>query len=311
MKQILNKIYLFLLVSISALAVFLGGLSLISCSKIINGKVITVGAKNFTEGYIVGSMISLLLRENGFEVREVFGAGSMIMRLGLITGQIDIYPEYTGTAWTLYLGHKEKIADSALLYRKVKNEDFIKNDLIWFNKTSVNNTYALAVRKEDIKRVGKSLSSLAEYTRIVKSTIRFGIAHEFFERPDGFKEMTKMYKFKMRDDSLKIMEIGLSFEAIKRDQIDVAMVFSTDGKLKSYNLVLLEDDKKFFPIYNMAFVINKAALLKYPEIKDILDPLTKILNNDSMQKLNYQVDIKGLPAEMVAQMFLRKHKLIK
>ena len=272
---------------------------------------ITVGSKSFAEQYIVGNIITLLLESHGFRVSERFGTGSMITRMGLLTGQIDIYAEYTGTAWTLYLGHEEVIGDPDELYRRLQREDQKKNHLMWLDRTSINNTYALAIRSRERGRYGHTLSSLARYVNEHPAQVRFGIAHEFYHRPDGFVAMMKAYKMKVDASRIVTMDIGLTFESIVRDQIDVAMVYSTDGKLKKFDLLILEDDRNFFPVYNLCFVIREDVLSRYPEIPKILRPVTGILENETMQELNYQVEVVGKPSKLVADQFLRERGLIR
>ncbi len=272
---------------------------------------ITVGSKSFAEQYIVGNIITLLLESHGFRVSERFGTGSMITRMGLLTGQIDIYAEYTGTAWTLYLGHKQVISDPDELYRSLKEEDRKKNHLLWLHRTSINNTYALAIRSRERGKYGQTLSSLARYVNEHPGQVLFGIAHEFYHRPDGFIEMMKTYKMKLDESRIVTMDIGLTFESISRGQIDVAMVYSTDGKLKKFDLLILEDDKSFFPIYNLCFVSREDVISRYPAIPKILKPISRLLKNETMQELNYQVEVVGKPSKLVADQFLREKGLIR
>jgi osmoprotectant transport system substrate-binding protein len=272
---------------------------------------ITVGSKSFAEQYIVGNIITLLLESHGFRVSERFGTGSMITRMGLLTGQIDIYAEYTGTAWTLYLKHKQVISDPEELFRRLQEEDRKKNHLLWLHRTSINNTYALAIRGHERGKYGHTLSSLARYVNEHPGQVRFGIAHEFYHRPDGFIEMMKTYRMKLDESRIVTMDIGLTFESISRGQIDVAMVYSTDGKLKKFDLLILEDDKNFFPIYNLCFVSREDVISRYPEIPKILKPISGLLENETMQKLNYQVEVVGKPSKLVADQFLRERGLIR
>lgn len=291
--------FLFLLVVLLLLALLLS--SLLGRKE---GKVVTVGAKNFTEQYILGSMISTLLREHGFEVHEKFGTGSTITREGLVTGQIDLYPEYTGTAWAVYLNHAEvKVNDPVELYNMVKAED-AANGIVWLDPAPLNNTYALAVKAEDIAEYGDSLESLAAYVNTHPGELIFGIDHEFYERADGFWMMAAEYGMEIEENQVKRMDVGLTFESIDRDQIDVAMVFATDGKLKKYNLKVLSDPKHFFPLYNMSVCVRQKTLEQYPELKEILAPLAE-LDDETMQLLNYQVDAEEIPAEVVARDYLK------
>ena len=303
------------LIAIIAIALLLTGVS--GCKKEEKAeaasdeeKSVSVGAKNFTEQYIAGNMVSLLLQENGFKVKEQFGTGSKITRDGLTTGQTDLYPEYTGTAWTVYLQHDEQVNDPVELYNKVKKEDLEENNIVWLDRWRLNDTYALAIKKEMADEYGTSISELGEVVNADSKRLKFGIDQEFYERPDGFFKMAEYYGFDVPTGQVKTMDVGLSYEALNRDQVDVAMVFSTDGLIRKFDLLVLEDDKQFFPVYNIAVTIRKDVLEKYPEIEEIMKPLATLLDDVTMQNLNYRVDAEGLPAEVVAREFLKENGLI-
>ncbi len=272
-------------------------------------KSVTVGAKNFTEQYISGNLIALLLEDNGFNVEKQFGTGSAITREGLETGQTDLYPEYTGTAWQVYLKHENVINDPVELYNSVKSEDE-GNGIIWLDRWPLNDTYALGIKKDSVSKFGTSISSLGKYINANPNEVIVGVDSEFYERPDGFFGMAKTYGFELDKKNIKTMDVGLSYEALNRDQVNVAMVFSTDGLLKKYDLQVLEDDKQFFPVYNIAVTIREEILKMYPEIEGILKPLAD-LDDLTMQNLNYKVDAEGLPAEVVARQYLEEKGLIK
>ncbi|MCB1170159.1 MAG: hypothetical protein KDK25_07490 [Leptospiraceae bacterium] len=279
-----------------------------SCLK--GPRTIVIGSKPFTESIIMSTMASLLLQQEGYTISERFGVGSMIARQALLANQIDLYPEYTGTAYTLYLDHSSaKVLSGDKLYNLVRKQD-AANDIIWLDRSQVNNTYALALRKEDAARIGNTLSDLVRYNRNHPGELTFGVDHEFYERPDGFKAMARVYGLELEPDQVRTMEIGLSFESISRKQIDVAMIYSTDGKLKKYNLSVLEDDRNFFPVYNACYNVHRSVLEKHPDIPGILAPVATILDNQSMQELNYQVDGKARPAFLVAREFLEKKGLL-
>jgi osmoprotectant transport system substrate-binding protein len=271
-------------------------------------KKITVGAKNFTEQYVLGNMIALLLEANDFTVNEKFGTGSAITREGLVSGQTDIYPEYTGTASLVYLKHEEVINDPAALYNKVKKED-LENGIVWLDRSNINNTYAIALTKEQVKEIGTTLSDLAEYVNLHHDLI-WGIDHEFAERADGLPGLAEHYGMNIDEKNIKIVDPGLTYEALNRGQTDITMVFATDGKIKKYGLQVLKDDKQFFPVYNICVNVRKQILDKYPEISEILKPISE-LDNETMTELNYQVDATGLPAKLVAETFLREKGYIK
>jgi len=270
---------------------------------------IHVGAKNFTEQYILGNMIIKLLENAGYEVNSTMGTGSTVTRKALETGQTDLYPEYTGTAWMLYLKHDTVITDPEELYKKVKKEDLEKNGIVWLEPSEVNNTYAMAITEEATKTIGTTLSDLAEYVNANPGEVIFGINQEFYERSDGFFAMAEHYGMNINKKQVRSMDTGLTFEAMNRGQVDVTMVFATDGKIKRFNLHVLEDDKQFFPVYSMAVTVRKDVLDAHPDLREILQPMSD-LTDEIMRELNYRVDVEGLPEEMVAEEYLKEKGLI-
>jgi osmoprotectant transport system substrate-binding protein len=270
---------------------------------------IRVGGKNFTEQYIVSSMIAELLEEEGFNVRLSTGMSSFAARQALETGQIDIYADYTGTAWVTYLGHEDIISDPIKLYEAVKEEDLEKNDIVWLQMCNFNNTYALAIPRDFANETGiMTISDLVEYEE--EHDLKYGIDFEFFERPDGFHAMAETYGMDVTSNQVITMEIGMTYEAVNRDQVDVAMVFATDGKLMKYDMVILEDNKNFFPPYNLVVTVRKEILDEYPEIRETVRPLAMYLNQDIMIRLNYLVDDRGYEPNEVAKMYLQGLDLI-
>jgi osmoprotectant transport system substrate-binding protein len=269
-------------------------------------KKINVGAKDFTEQYVIGHIMSILLEENGFEVKEQFGTGSTVTRQALVSGQTDLYPEYTGTASLVYLKHEEVITEPDVLYEKVKKEDLEKNGIVWLERSDINNTYAIAITKEQAEEKGiTTLSDLAEYVNQNQDLI-WAIDHEFAERADGLPGLAEHYGIDIPEDNIKIMEIGLTYEALDRGQADIMMVFATDGKIKKYDLQILEDDKNFFPVYNICVTVREEVLDQYPEIEEIMKPIAE-LTDEIMQELNYQVDSTGLPERLVAKNYLTEN----
>ncbi|MGC9491040.1 MAG: glycine betaine ABC transporter substrate-binding protein [Thermovirgaceae bacterium] len=270
---------------------------------------IHVGAKNFTEQYVLGHLIVKILENAGYDVDSTMGTGSTVTRKALETGQIDLYPEYTGTAWSLYLKHDSVIKDSEELYQKVKEEDLEKNGIVWLKPSEVNNTYAMAITEDATETMGTSLSELAAYVNENPEEVVFGINQEFYERSDGFFPMAEHYGMEIDRDQVRAMDTGLTFEAMERGQVDVTMVFATDAKIKKYNLFLLEDDKQFFPPYSLSVCIRKDVLDKNPDLAEVLAPMTE-LTDDVMQELNYRVDVEGLPEEMVVEEYLKEQGII-
>jgi len=221
-------------------------------------------------------------------------------------------PDYTGTAGAVYFKYPEKINDPVKLYEMVKKDDLEKNNMVWLGRTTFNNTYALAIKKDMIDTMGTTISSLSEYVNKDPQKVLFAVNHNFYEREkDGIFGMAEYYDMNILRKNVKAMDTGLTYDAIDRDQVDVAMVFGTDAKLRKFDLLVLEDDRNFFPIYNVSIVISKDVLGKYPEIEKILLPITQLIDTDTMINLNYEVDGKGKPARMVAEEFLKEKGLIK
>ena len=271
----------------------------------------SVGAKNFTEQYIMGHMISLLLEDSGFSTSTNFGLSSNAVRNALTTGQIDMYAEYTGTAWVVYLDNEQQINDPVELYESVKEQDLEENDIVWLDRIPVNNTYALAVKEEFAQEHEiESLTDLAELVNEDPDEYSAAIDFEFFERPDGFPALMEHYDMNLPQGQVNTMEIGLSYEALNRGDVQIAMVFATDGKLRRFNLQVLEDDRNFFTPYNLAVCVRQPVLDEYPEIEEILEPLANVLDQETMTNLNYRVDAEEQEPEDVAQAFLEEQGLL-
>ncbi len=284
---------------------------LTSCSSIgIGGKQISVGGKNFTEQYLLSEMTAFLLKENGFKVKQMNNLGSTVVRKALENEQVDMMWEYTGTALITYMG-KEPMSDPEKTFQRVKEID-AKKGIHWMNMSNVNNTYALAMNKDQAKKLGiKSISDLANYINENPGELTMASDAEFANRPDGLPGVEKKYGFKFNSSEIKQMDLGLTQRALHNRQVDVSVAFETDATIVDYNLVTLKDDKHFFPPYRAAVSINKDVYKKYPEIKEITAPLAEKLNSDIMRKLNYKVDIEGNSVSVVAHDWLVENDLIK
>lgn len=275
-------------------------------------KTITVGGKNFTEQYILAEMAKLLLEKEGFTVDMRTGVGTAIARQSLETGQIDIYFEYTGSAYTVfYKGEDDGImTDPQKVYEWVKSKDAEKG-LVWLKPVTFNNTYTIMMRSEDSKKLGvKSISDFGRYANKNPQDIIFALEAEFWERPDGLKALMKVYDFKLPVQAIKRMDMGLTYLALRNGQVTAAMGFATDGRIPAFDLVNLEDDKNFFPVYNPAPVVRQEILDKYKEIPNIFEPLAEKLNTEAIQQLNAEVDVEHKDVGIVAEEWLKKSGLL-
>lgn len=281
-------------------------------SSISSVKKITIGSKEFTEQLILGNVMKILLEENGFKVEDRIGlSGTMINHRAIINDEIDIYMEYTGTAYVVILEKKEVIHDPQTVYEIVKKDYEERWNLVWLDRANFDNTNALLIKKERANELGiNTISDLASIVRNNPSELSFATNAEFFSRPDGLHKLEKHYNFSFPDNNIKKMGTGITYLALNDDKVDVALGFSTDGNIRKFDLMILEDDKKFFPIYNPAPVIRSEVVEKYPIVKDILNQIGPRLTTLEMIEMNYRVDIDGENPEIVARQWIEEEDLI-
>lgn len=274
-------------------------------------KSITIASKDFTEGYVLTALVVPLLEQAGFTVNQKAGMKTLIIRTALLSKQIDAYVEFTGTAWTTHLKKTEIIRDPVQLFDAVKQADLSANGIDWVSRIDFNDTYALAIRKDEVGRLGTSISTLAAYIGTHPGDVLFAVNPEFYDRPDGFPSLTKFYGMTIPSKQVKLMDAGITYQALNDKQVNVAMVYSTDGLLRKFDLQVLADDRSFFPIYNPALCIQKDVLARYPEIPGILEPLTGTLTAEDIIGMNYAVVVEGKTPVDVALQYLKDKGLIK
>ncbi len=245
---------------------------------------VVIGSKNFSEQFILGHMMALVIEDQTdltVDRRFCLG-GTMICHGALINGDIDLYPEYTGTALIAILGG-EPSADPAEVYQRVSREYQRLYDAQWLTPFGMNNTYAIAVREKDATRHGwKTISDLESSA----AELRAGFTAEFSERPDGYPGLRKAYGFQFGE--VLDIEPGLMYEAIAAGDVDVITAFATDGHIVEYNLTLLVDDRRFFPPYYAAPVIRSRTLQEYPGLRKALSTLGETLDLATMRELNFK-----------------------
>lgn len=277
-------------------------------TKQSGAKKIVLASKPMTEQFIIAEMlITLIEQETDIKVEHKagIGGGTSNIHPAMKSGAIDLYPEYTGTGWMFVL-EKELINNPTELYEAVKSEYKKSFNIVWSNLYGFNDTFGIAMKRELAEELGiKTYSDLA----VMSNKLTFGAEHDFFEREDGMKGVAGVYGFDFKKEVG--MDIGLKYQAILSDEIDVINIFSTDGRLKEYDMLVLEDDKNFFPSYYCATVIRQTTLDIYPELNDVLDMMTGLINNDEMTDMNFQVEIEKKEAKDVARNFLKKKGLLK
>ena len=269
---------------------------------------IVVGGKNFTEQQIMASMTSQLLESKGYDVDTRAGMGSAVLREAQESGQIDVYWEYTGTSLITYNKIVERLSPEET-YAKVKELDAAKG-LTWLDASAANNTYALAMRKSEAEEMG--ISSISDFAAAINDgkDLTFASNAEFYARADGFKPLQEAYEFSMDRSSIKRMDSGLTYQALKEGQVDLALVFATDGRNKAFDFTVLEDDKGYFPAYALTPVIRTEVLDANPELGGLLNELSSKLNDDVMATLNAKVDVDKVTIEDVSKAFLTEQGLL-
>ena len=192
-----------------------------------------------------------------------------------------------------------------------KKADLERNGLVWLPYMPFDNTYCLMMRKDDAAAKGiKTLSDLSAYVKAHPEEISFGTNEEFYARPDGYKPLQKKYDFKFSRDKIIKMTPGLLYKALQDGEVDVAMGFATDGRIKGMDLVVLEDDLKYFPVYNPAPAVSKETAKEYPELESIFSALAEKLDTQTMTDLDYAVDGEHKSVADVAHDWLKSVGLI-
>lgn len=267
--------------------------------------VVKIGSKDFTEQLILGQMTIQVLENAGIKTEDNTNvAGSDTCRTALTAGEFHIYWEYTGTAWSMLLAQQEMEPDPDKLYDKVKAADEA-NGIIWLGKTLANNTYALVMRQDRSTELGiTTYTQLGEYIKANPGKLVLAADHEFTIREDGLPGLVTTYGTDF-GSSIKTMDMGIVYQTLGDKQADVGMVFATDGRIIQHGLVVLEDDKNFFPVYNAAPCVRKEIMDAYPNLAELLDPIAAKLTNEVLQTLNAKVDVDGMEPDEVATEWLK------
>ncbi len=270
------------------------------------GDAVKVGSKNFTEELILGELYAQSLEHAGLQVERKLNLGTTdIAMAALKRGEIDLYPEYTGTA-LLDVLKLPLITDPKRLFDTVKATYAKQFDLVWLDPAPMNDSQALATTQ---KVAGNYALGTLSDVAAKANELRLGCVSEFLTRPDALPGLQKKYggfHFKQT----RVVVNGLKYQALEHGDVDVVIAFSTEGQLKADSLVVLEDDKHFFPVYNVAPVVRKAMIDAKPALAAPLNKLAPLLTNDVVQNMNLQVDgpQKREPAD-VARDFLKQNGL--
>jgi osmoprotectant transport system substrate-binding protein len=289
---------------------WLAGLALAGlCFGGAAAQTIVVGGKAFTEQQIMTAMTVALLKAKGFTPDRKAGMGSAAVRAAMENGQVDVYWEYTGTGLGVFNKITDKFASAEDAYKKIKEVDAAKG-IVWLNMSAVNNTYGFAMNRDEAQKRG--LVTMSDLAKAIKggAKLTFASNAEFYARPDGLPGWQTAYGFEFERDNVKRMDTGLTYSALKDRQVDLAVVFATDGRIPAFNFVVLKDDKNYAAPYNLTPVVRKEILDKNPKLADALNAVAAKLNDDNMAKLNASVDVDKKTPEEVAEAFLKANGLI-
>jgi len=275
----------------------------IACGCARGPRPIVVGSKNFTEQLILGEILAQQLeRKLGRKVeRKLNLGGTLLAHQALVSGEIDVYPEYTGTALTAVLKLPPS-ADPRAVLDEVRSAYEKRWRIDWLAPFGFNNSFAMVVRGEDARRGG--LRTISDASKS-KRDWRMGAGYEFVERPDGFHGLVKAYGLGIKGQ-IETMDLGLLYQALEQRKVDMIAASATDGMLSVLDVAVLQDDRRYFPPYEAAPVVRAEALAAHPGMRQALEDLAGRLTDRDMQKLNYELDGKHRALADVAREFLER-----
>lgn len=267
---------------------------------------IHVATKPMTEQYIIGEMLDILIEQDtdlNVELTQGVGGGTSNIQPAMESGEFDLYPEYTGTGWNMVLGHDGLYTED--LFGELEKEYSERFHMNWVGMYGFNNTFGLVVRPEIAEKYNlKTYSDL----KSVAGSLTFGAEYDFFEREDGYDALCETYGLTF--GKTMDLDIGLKYQAINQKKIDIMVIFTTDGQLSTSDVVVLEDDRNFYPSYICGNVIRAEVLEKYPELEAVFEKLNGLITDSDMAEMNDSVETEKKEARDVAEEFLRSHDLL-
>jgi osmoprotectant transport system substrate-binding protein len=286
---------------------FLSGMALLLTGCAPRGSGLSIGSKNFTEQLVLGELLAQSLgRATSLPIqRRFYLAGTYICHQALLAGRIDMYVEYTGTALVAIL-KEQPTSDHAAVFSKVKELYARKFGLEVLPSLGFDNTFAMVMRGSDARRLRlKTLSDAAA----VSGQLRLGVGYEFLERPDGYKGLAAKYGFKFAE-APRVMDLGLLYRALQNNQVDMVAGSNTDGLIAALDLVVLEDDRHYFPPYDAVPIVRRETLQRHSEVAEALQKLSGRISADDMRRMNYAVDGEKKDAAAVVKDFLARKSLL-
>jgi osmoprotectant transport system substrate-binding protein len=263
---------------------------------------IVVGSKNFTEQLILGEIIAQHIEARTHQPveRKLDLGGTLLAHQALLAGDIDMYPEYTGTAFTNVL-KRSGVTDPAVVLEQVRAEYSTGFHLDWMDPLGFENSFAMTVRGADAR--DRHLQTLSDAAADPMG-FTLGAGYEFLTRPDAYGALNRAYSIKW-NAAPKSMDLGLLYQALEQKQVSMAAANTTDGLLNKLDVTVLKDDKHVFPPYQACIVVRQATLAAYPNLRAILSELSGKISDTEMRNMNYAVDAQHRPARDVARDFLQ------
>jgi len=285
----------------TALATIGGALALARCSPTHS---VRVGSKNFAESILLAELYAQALEGVGISVERRFDLGSTQIALAALErGDIDCYPEYTGTALIDVL-HHAPMSDGSAILALLRTAFQSRYRATWLTPAPMNDSQALATTREKSKRL--DLTTLSECSRLAPQ-LRLATIQEFLARPDGLPGLQRFYGG-FHFASIRTYDIALKYEALLTGKADVATAFTTDGTIAAQGLVVLRDDRHFWPAYHAAPVVREATLLRYPKLRETLDTLSARLSTQAVSSMNERIEAEQATPAAVARAFLHATK---
>lgn len=282
-----------------------------AADKPLSGVSLGVGSKEFTEQLILGAITIQVLEDAGADVSDETGlVGSDTVRAALLSGEIDMYWEYTGTGWINHLGNTEPVVGEQEQFDAVAEADLEENGVTWLSPAPFNNTYAIATTAETAEELGvTTLSDMAALAESDPDSLTLCAAAEFLSRDDGLPGLEEAYGFTFGDEITEL-ELGLVYTSVDaQDPCTFGEVFATDGRIAALELTVLEDDQEFFASYLPSLNVAE-GVEGIDQLEALFGPVAEALDNETMRALNAQVDVDGEQPEDVAQAFLEDNELI-
>jgi osmoprotectant transport system substrate-binding protein len=274
----------------------------------LSGVSITVGSKNFTENILVGEMLVLAMENEGADVTDQINlGGTSVNRDALLAGEIDVYPEYNGTGWTVHLGQQDPSNDPEELFNVTAEKDLADNNIMWVGRSPFNDTYGFAANGDlAAQEGGFNFQSMADYLE-ANPDATVCMETEFPDRPDGLVLFEEDTGFQIPQSQINILESGVIYTETDKGACDFGEVFTTDGRISALNMELVDDANGAMILYNLSYTFRNDVYEANAETYDLLaQEILEPLDEAKMQELNAQVDIEGEDYKDVAEGYLQE-----